>query len=168
VRELASAAAAFNVARVKLTLRHVTDPAQALALAARLDAAAAEFNVQFSDEKFPAGASERFLRRHFDAPQTALVVAEAEPRGDPLGMCLVGPLVDPLLGSVLPLVLVLYVDPTLRHRGIAGELIQDVERILARRGIKNLAARVGHNDDALISMGERWGFVRSWELMIKE
>jgi GNAT superfamily N-acetyltransferase len=156
------------VVGVKLTLRHVTDPAQALALAARLDAAAAEFNVQFSDDTFPKGASERFLRRHFDAPQTVLVVAEAEPRGEPLGVCLVGPLTDPLIGATLPLVLVLYVDPTLRHRGIAGELIQDVERILASRGIHTLAARAGHNDDALISMGERWGFVRSWELMVKE
>ena len=153
---------------VKLTLRHVTDPAQALALAERLDTAAAEFNTQFSDDVFPKGASERFIRRHFDAPQTALVVAEAEPRGEPLGICLVGPLTDPLLGTTLPLVLVLYVDPTLRHRGIAGELIQDVERILASRGITKLAARAGHNDDALISMGERWGFVRSVELMVKE
>ena len=31
-----------------------------------------------------------------------------------------------------------------------------------------LWARAAHNDDALISMGERWGFVRAWELMSAE
>lgn len=155
---------------MKLTLRHVTDARRALELCDRLDAAAAEFNVQFSDQPYPNGASERFVRSHFDAPQTVLVVAEDAAARDstPLGLCLVGPLEDPLLRSVTPLVLVLYVDPTLRHRGIATELIADAERILASRGIHQLAARAGHNDDALISMGERWGFVRSTELMVKE
>jgi hypothetical protein len=34
--------------------------------------------------------------------------------------------------------------------------------------MKALSARAGHNDDALISMGERWGFVRQWEMMVRE
>ena len=153
---------------MKLTLRHVTATDEALALCDRLDTYAAEFNVQFSDVAFPEGAAERFVRRHFEAPQTVLVVAEGENRGALLGVCLVGPLVDPLIGTTLPVVLVLHVDPSLRHRGIARELIRDAERILAERGIRQLAARAGHNDDALISMGERWGFVRSWELMVRE
>jgi ribosomal protein S18 acetylase RimI-like enzyme len=83
-------------------------------------------------------------------------------------VCLVGPLVDPLRGESLPTVLVLHVDPALRHRGVAHELIEEATRVLAARGLQRLAARVGHNDDALISMGERWGFVRSWGLMVRE
>jgi hypothetical protein len=43
-----------------------------------------------------------------------------------------------------------------------------VQSVLAERGMRVLAARAGHNDDALISMGERWGFVRAWELMLFE
>ena len=83
-------------------------------------------------------------------------------------MCLVGPLEDPLLESRLPLVLVLYVDSAVRHRGLAGLLVEAASRELADRGIPRLAARAGHNDDALISMGERWGFTRLWELMLRE
>ena len=36
---------------------------------------------------------------------------------------------------------------------------------LARIGDPRGHAAFGHNDDALISMGERWGLVRTWELM---
>jgi len=140
---------------------------EALKLAPALDRHAAEFMTQFSDEAYPAGASARFLRRRFGDSETVLVTA-AEERGEPLGMCLVGPLEDPLLESRLPLVLVLYVDSAVRHRGLAGLLVEAASRELADRGIPRLAARAGHNDDALISMGERWGFTRLWELMLRE
>ena len=153
---------------MKLELRPITTLEEALTFAGHLDACAAEFMAQFSDEPFPRGASERCLRAHFADPQTVLVVAEGEPRRTPYAICLAGPLADPLLGDALPLVLVLHVDSALRHRGVAGELVSEVERILAARGERRLAARAAHNDDALISMGERWGFVRAWELMIKE
>ena len=84
------------------------------------------------------------------------------------GRCLTGPFADPLLGTTQPMVLVLHVDPSLRHRGVARELIAHADGLLYARGHATLAARAGHNDDALISMGERWGFVRSWELMVRE
>ena len=151
---------------MKLDLRPVTDLEEALGHAAALDSHAEEFQRQFSDEPFPRGACERFLRRALAAPQTCLIVAEQG--GKVWGRCLVGPFVDPLLGDALPMVLVLYVDPALRHRGVATALVREAERVLVARGEQRLAARAGHNDDALISMGERWGFVRSWELMIKE
>jgi GNAT superfamily N-acetyltransferase len=153
---------------MKLKLRHVTSLDEALALAPALDRFAADFMAQFSDDPFPKGAVERCLRRHFAAPHTVLAVAERAEQAAPCGVCLVGPLEDPLLGTVMPVVLVLHVDEPLRHRGVAGELVREVESILASRGLRTLAARAGHNDDALISMGERWGFVRSWELMVKE
>ena len=43
--------------------------------------------------------------------------------------------------------------------------LQPDGRACARRAN---AGRAGHNDDALISMGERWGFLRAWELFVRE
>ena len=84
------------------------------------------------------------------------------------GLCLTVPFEDPLTGEILPMIVILRVDPNLRHRGIARALVDDARSILAERGHGILAARAGHNDDALISMGERWGFLRHWELMLHE
>ncbi len=55
-----------------------------------------------------------------------------------------------------------------RHQGLAAKLVAEVSAVLRERGMMSLAARAGHNDDALISMGERWGFVRTWEMMVRE
>jgi ribosomal protein S18 acetylase RimI-like enzyme len=151
---------------MKLKLRTIETLSEALEFAPRLDAAAADFHAQVSDGPFQPGAAERFLRQRFSARETALVVAGAD--GKAWGMCLSGPFTDPLLATTVPMILVLDVDASLRHRGVAGELVGEVERVLAARGLTQLAARAMHNDDALISMGERWGFVRSWELMVKE
>lgn len=153
---------------MSLRLRTVTTIEEARRLAPRLDAAAARVAAEFSDEPFPEGASARFLERSFAAPETVLVVAEDPGRGEPAGLCLVGPLVEPLTGTAMPLILVLHVDPALRHRGIAKELVREAQRRLSQRGARTIAARAGHNDDALISMGERWGFTRLWELMVLE
>ena len=68
----------------------------------------------------------------------------------------------------VPMILVLHVETAWRHRGVARALLERVSELLAARGVRGLAARVGHNDDALISMGERWGFVRTFELMARE
>lgn len=153
---------------MKLNLRRVESLEAALVLTPTLDRYAAEFWREFSDQPWPAGASERFLRRFFAAPETALVVASDASRGEPWGVCLTGPLEDPLRGESTPTVLVLHVDPALRRRGVAQELLEEVTRVLAERGLDRLAARVAHNDDALISMGERWGFVRAWEWIVRE
>jgi ribosomal protein S18 acetylase RimI-like enzyme len=151
---------------MKLTLRAVTALEEALVLCPLLDALAADFHAQVSDAPFPVGACERFLRAHFAARETVLVVAEGPERA--WGVCVTGPFTDPLLGTTVPMILVLHVDPALRHRGVARELVVEAERLLGERGLQHLAARALHNDDARISMGERWGFVRSWELMVKE
>jgi ribosomal protein S18 acetylase RimI-like enzyme len=152
---------------MKLRIRRIAALEEALRLAARLDEHSAEFMAQFSDDPFPRGACERFLRRHFEASETCLVVAEDD-GARAWGVALCGPFTDPLLGTTMPMIVVLHVDAALRHRGVATELVQELERVMGERGIANLCARAGHNDDALISMGERWGFVRSWELMVKE
>ena len=149
------------------TLRTVTDPAEALAFAGDLDRYAAEFQVQFSDEPYPMGAAARFLEERFEDPATLLLEAR-DPEQGTLGLCLIGPLVDPLMATATPTVLVLYVVPTWRHRGIARALIKAASGVLGERGVRGLSARVGHNDDALISMGERWGFVRHWEVLLRE
>jgi GNAT superfamily N-acetyltransferase len=151
---------------MKLRIRRIAELEEALSLAPRLDEHSAEFMAQFSDDPFPAGACERFLRRRFGADESCLVVAEDG--GRVWALALSGPFTDPLLGSTMPMILVLHVDASLRHRGVASELVEEIERTLAARGLTTLAARAGHNDDVLISMGERWGFVRSWELMVKE
>jgi GNAT superfamily N-acetyltransferase len=153
---------------VTIRLHRIESLATALALAPELEDRAVEFHEQFSDEPFPEGAIERFLRQHFSALETHLLVAEEALSERRVGLCLVGPFVDPLLGTRLPLVLLLHVEPAFRHRGLAGKLVQRATELCAERGMPRLAARAAHNDDALISMGERWGFVRLWELMLRE
>lgn len=152
-------------------VRIVTDRTEALALAPALDACAREFMGQFSDVPYPEGASRRFLEQHFEDPATVLVEARDQPGGGPDGwaaLCLVGPFRDPLLGTTIPLVLVLHVRSAWRHRGLGRALLEEAARTLDERGVSGLTARVGHNDDALISMGERWGFVRNFELMQRD
>lgn len=150
-----------------MRLRLITTLEEALKLAPLLDRCAAQYNAQFSDEPFPTGAAERYLRLHLQDQETVLVVAE-DKGPQPAGICLTGALVDPLMRTRTPLVLVLYVEDASRHQGVATQIIAEVRGALADRGIRALAGRVGYNDDALISMGERWGFVRVWDLMLHE
>jgi len=149
-------------------VREVTALDEALALAPALDERAAEFLSEFSDEAFPRGASRRFLERDLGDPATVLLRAAVGDSGAFCGLCLVGPRVDPLLGTRTPTVLVLHVESAWRHRGVARALVERASRILAARGQPALTARVGYNNDALISMGERWGFLRVWEEMVRE
>ena len=152
-------------------LKLVTDAAEIDALLPRLEILAAELMSEFRDEPLPAGAVGRLLQRSGQEPQTILLRADAapgDPAADPLGLLLTAPFEDPLTGERVPLVVLLHVRPDVRHRGIARRLVEQALQTLAERGLDRLAARAGHNDDALISMGERWGFVRSWELMLRE
>lgn len=150
---------------MQLELRPILDLQEALALAPRLDASAAEFHGQVSDDAFPEGASARFLETQMGAPETVLVAAFRPGQPAPVGLVLSGPFSDPLGAARIPLVLVLHVDPDVRHCGVARALVEELRALLGTRGLHTLAARASHNDDALISMGERWGFTRSWELM---
>jgi len=153
---------------MELELRQVTSLQEALRLAPRIEQSAAEFQAQFSDAVLPRDAAARWLTTRFDLPQTVLVGAFPSGAGEPVGLCLVGPFEDPLTLERTPIVLVLQVDEKARRRGVARALVELVQSVLAERGMRVLAARAGHNDDALISMGERWGFVRAWELMLFE
>ena len=153
---------------IKLSTAETLD--EALVLADAIDRYAVEVSAEFRDEAPAPGVGKRLLERHFDRPETVVALARlGDPdRLEPVGMCITIPFEDPLFGDVMPYAPVLFVDPDFRHRGLAGHLVRSVQSTLAERGIHTLAVRAGHNDDALISMGERWGFVRQWEWMVHE
>lgn len=151
---------------MNLVLRNVTDRDEALALAGELQKAAADGLSEMRTEPLPEAAVERFLESRWGAPETLLLAAEEKGGARRWGLCLVGPHEDPLTLERTPVILALAVDPNLRHRGVARALVAEARRTLAQRGLRALAARAAHNDDALISMGERWGFIREWEWMV--
>lgn len=148
------------------TIELVQDRALALAAAEDLERAAQELSAEFRDTPLPEATVRRLVERAFDRPETVLVQARAGERH--LGTCLTAPFEDPLTAEVLPMIVLLHVVPEQRHRGLARTLVERALRTLEARGLTELAARAAHNDDALISMGERWGFVRRWELMLLE
>ena len=150
------------------SIRSITSLDEALAFAPALEAYAAQATAEFRDEPPPEGVCRRFFEPHFRAPETVLLVAESARGRADLGVCLTGPFEDPLLGTRTAMVLILFVSPDARHQGLARKLVDEAERALEQRGQRSLAARAAYNDDALISMGERWGFVRQWELMLRE
>lgn len=153
---------------MEVLLREIDTPEEARGLAPRLDRLAEDALREYRDDPLPPGVGARLLERAFGAPESVLLVAEsAQGRAD-LGLCVVGPLEDPLSGERMPMILLLHVEPDVRHRGLARALVDEARSILAERGIGRLAARAAHNDDALISMGERWGFTRQWELLVYE
>jgi ribosomal protein S18 acetylase RimI-like enzyme len=72
---------------------------------------------------------------------------------------------EPLSGERQCEIVLLHVDTAWRHRGLARTLVAEASRRLRAHGITALLARTQHNDDARISMGERWGFIRTSECM---
>lgn len=132
----------------------------------RLNRYADEVTREFRDEPLPPDVGRRLIERSFDADECVLLVAEEQ--GEVHGLCLTAPLFDPLTGESVPVIVLLNVESQARQRGLARALAEQTQRLLARRGHRRLAARAGHNDDALISMGERWGYLRHWELMLHE
>ncbi len=113
----------------------------------------------------PEDFMESFLASNLDDPQTLLLIAETSAGAADMGLLLVGPQIDPLSGVRTPMILILSVESSARHRGLARALVREARRLLSRRGYSQLAARCPHGDDALISMGERWGFLRTWEFL---
>ncbi len=85
-----------------------------------------------------------------------------------LGVYLTGPYTHPLSDERAPLIQILHVVPSVRHRRVARAIVDGAAALLAERGMNHLAVRAGHNDDALISRWERWGFVPQLDLMLRE
>ncbi len=142
--------------------------AAALELVPVIDRYAEEVLDELRDEPLPPGTGRALLERHFDSPQCVVLTARDPELNERVGLCITVPFEDPLAGDAVPMIVVLSVHPERRHRGLARALVEAVSAQLRGRGFPRLAARAGHNDDALISMGERWGFVRAWELMLLE
>ena len=149
-------------------IRCIEELTEAKALSSALEAYVAQATADSRDGPLPEGTCRRFFEKNFLAKETVLLVAETRPGRADLGVCITGPFEDPLVGTRVPMVLVLFVSPSARHRGLAKALVERATEVLASRGLETLAARAGHNDDALISMGERWGFVRQWEIMQRD
>lgn len=141
---------------------------EALGLAPDIDRYTEQVMGELRDAPPVAGTGERLLRRVLESPEGLVLVARSKDGGERIGMCITAPFVDPLVGDSSPMIVVLEVDADHRHRGLAGQLVRATRAELAKRGLRDLGARAGHNDDALISMGERWGFVRVWEFMVRE
>ncbi len=151
-----------------VTLKILEAPDDALELAGAIDHYACEITAEFRDEPPEEGVGVRLVKRHFRAPECVFLTAHEKERGERIGMCVTVPMEDPLVGDRVPVVVVLYAQPEYRHRGLASHMVRAVRAELLTRGQTVLAARAGHNDDALISMGERWGFVRTVEIMVHE
>jgi len=160
--------AARVLALVGATAHLGGDVPAALAFEGLLDQALAESAAALGEERSATLSARRMLQRVAGRPETLVVAAQGELKSAPVALCATVPLEDPLGGHALPLIALLWVEPSLRQRGVARALVHETARLLAARGAGVLAARAGHNDDALISMGERWGFVRSWELLTRE
>jgi len=155
---------------VNLRLRTITTRDEAQGTLALLEQAVREVSGAAGMEgakRTPGELARRYLER-LGPREAVLVVAEPREVARPLALAASAPFEDPLTGDVQALLILLYTDPSIRQRGVARSLTGELRRALAARGVTELWARAAHNDDALISMGERWGFVRSWELMSAE
>jgi ribosomal protein S18 acetylase RimI-like enzyme len=135
--------------------------AEASELQAYLDKAATASLAGIEHAPVESGATLRFFEEELSHAETGLWVARD---GDAvLGLCLTGAWVAPISGERMAAVLALYVEPNHRHQGVAKSLVHAAQAVLRARGVSRLGARVEHNDDARISMGERWGWTRGWE-----
>ena len=155
---------------MNLRLRTITTREEARGTLALLEQAVREVNgvgESAGAKHAPAELAKRYLER-LGPREAVLVVAEPREVARPLALAASAPFEDALTGEVRALLVLLYTDPSIRQRGVARSLTGELRRALAARGVKELWARAAHNDDALISMGERWGFVRSWEMMSAE
>lgn len=151
---------------MNLRLRTIATRAEAEGTLALLEQAVRE--VDGGADAAQAGALARRYLERLGPREALLVVAEPREVARPLALAASAPCEDPLTGAVSAVIVLLYTDPSIRQRGVARALTQELRRALAARGVSELWARAAHNDDALISMGERWGFVRAWELMSAE
>jgi len=153
---------------VNLRLRTIATREEAQGTLALLEQAVREVSgASGTGGRTPAELAQRYLAR-LGTREALLVVAEPREVARPLALAASAPFEDPLTGEVGAVIVLLYTDPSIRQRGVARALTQELRRALATRGVTELWARAQHNDDALISMGERWGFVRAWELMSAE
>ena len=153
---------------MNLRLRTLDRLEEALELLPLLDQAAEEGGKDWRDREVEPGIARAFLERSFDRRETIVIGAEDVESQQTLAAIASGPFEDPLTFETTPMIVLLYVRPEIRHRGVARALILELSRRLTQRGFDALLARAGHNDDALISMAERLGMIRTFEVMSSE
>jgi len=159
---------------MNLNVRVITDPGEALGLLPLVERTIEDATEEYRDRPLPDGVAHGFLGRTLVGPEGLLLVAETnEAAGGSHGegghtVAILGTVADtdPLTGAVTPFLGILHVDPKWRHRGVARGVLGEARKILLERGLKALGARAAHNDDAIIAMGERWGFLRQWEGLV--
>jgi GNAT superfamily N-acetyltransferase len=150
---------------MNLKLRTIETRAEAQGLADLIGLGARETLRAVTEDAAPDGVEGRYLET-FEEPESVLVVAQGDE--GPVALAASAPFVDPLTAERRPMLVILYVDRAVRHHGVARALVRELRRRLGARGQGVLLARAAHNDDVVISMGERWGLVRTWELMSSE
>ena len=153
---------------MNLRLRTIDDLEEARGLLPLLERAAEEGGASWRDRDLEPGTAARFLERSFERRETIVIAAEEVGDSNAMAVIASGPFEDPLVLDTTPIIVLLYVQPEIRHRGVARALILELSRRLTQRGFDALLARAGHNDDALISMAERLGMVRTFEVMASE
>lgn len=151
-----------------ITLRTIEDLSEALTMAEELEELAIEQTGELDLNPSAAGFVRRTLEKSFETPECLLMVATLPGESERLGLLFTVGLEDPLTAARIPLVCVVEVVRKWRRRGLAREMVKSAREILRARGQERIAVRAGHNDDVIISMGERWGFIRHWELMLSE
>ena len=152
---------------MNLTIAPVEDADELRTLLPFLERAAEATRATYDEDPCPADTAARFVKRGKDRAETLYLAARDE-SGRVVAVAVSGAFEDPLTAEPRPMLTMLYVDPSLRHRGVARALVDELGRRLARRGFDSFLARAGHNDDVLISMGERLGLVRSFEVLSSE
>jgi len=112
----------------------------------------------------PISAAQLLGSRTYGSGESFLIVAQDEAKANK-GFAISVPFLDPLSGERRPLLLFMWVESGLRRHGIARAMVVELRRLLKLGGADGLQARIPHGDDALLSMGERWGLVRQWEIL---
>ncbi|HED64920.1 MAG TPA: GNAT family N-acetyltransferase [Planctomycetes bacterium] len=148
---------------MNLRLRSIESHDEALRFAPDLGRGLLESYPAASPELSGEELASAFLEAHRGAAAMFFLVAEGE--AGTLAVAATAPWRDPVTLQTSPMLVALWVDPAIRHRGVARELVRELRRLVARHGFSTLLGRVPTGDDALLGMAERWGMVREQELV---
>lgn len=148
-------------------IEECTSPDDAAPCLAWVDAAVREI---YAAESVPQSgeSARRFLLRSLGQPGSLLLLAKDEKTKKAIGFLFLAPREDGFLGVRVPFLYLLFVLPEFRRLGAARDLLLRAEKWLVGQGARMLVAPAIHNDDAIISMGERRGYLREREWMVKE
>jgi len=124
----------------------------------------------YPQERGPeSGSSARnFLVKSLGQKESVYLLGREEKTGKFAGFLFIARREDSFLATSSPFAYLLFTHPDFRRLGLAASLLVEGEKVLKERGLTKLIAPATHNDDAIISMGERRGYLREREYMVKE